>query len=52
MRLGYLTSPERESFKTTNRELNTTLQLKKGDKLIITKLNDATTNGECPYKTE
>ena len=46
MRLGYSTSPEREEFKTINRELNATLQLKKGDILTITKLNDATTNGE------
>ena len=46
MRLGYQTTPEREAFKATNKALNATLQLKKGDQLIITKLNDATTNGE------
>ena len=46
MTLGYSTSTERENFKATNRELNANLQLKKGDQLIITKLNDATTNGE------
>jgi len=44
--LGYEKSQEREKFKAINRELNASLQIQKGDILILTHLNDATTNGE------
>lgn len=40
---------EREKIKESNRKRNSTLQIKKGDNLKLTRLNDYTLNGEFIY---
>ena len=47
--LGSHKTPEREQIKQSNMEINSTLQIKKGDNLKLTRLNDYTVNGEFIY---